>query len=839
MDEQQAKDESSGEAGRVVRPRRRHATRFVLWMMVSFPTFLLLLLLAALYVTHRPLPAPRWAIERMELGINEALAGSMQVHLGGAELVVTDGVAPRMRFLDVEIIGPRGQVRALLPEARLTLSRAALADFRIEVEAVRISGASLALRRLEDGTLDIAFGSEDAAFRAATPESLAQALTAFKQAFDAPALAALQRIDAEGMQIRLDDARNGKVWQVSAGRLSLKQDAARLAVTLSFDIGEQERMPSSVALSLNTRKHSNEASFGVAIAAVPARDVALQSPALAWLGVLDVPISGSLRSGIDASGAIGQLDARLEIGAGALNPVAGVPPVAIQGGSVHLTYNPADERVSFAELAIDSRALRLRGAGSAQLRGFSGGLPQEVLAQLSVVDLRVDPEGLFETPVQFVEGALDLRLRLDPFTLDIGQLQLSYGQDQISTSGRVAAAADGWHVALDFGTGHITQQRMLALWPLAVVAKTRNWLVENVATGELRDVRAALRLEPGAEPQLALGYGFEGAEVRILGTLPPLLDVSGYATIEGNRHALTVERGHLVAPTGGRIDVADTVLVVPDIRMRPAPAEIRLHTQSTIPAAMSLLDQEPFRFMSKAGLATDFAEGEARAETVLQMALQKELKAEDVRFRVTADLSDVRSDVLVKGRPLRADHLRLTADATGIEIAGRGTLSGVGFDASWVQRFGAEHAAASQVTGEIDLSEAGLAALGITLPRGTISGSGTGQMVLDIQRGAPTRFDLASDLQGMTLAIPSVGWRKAANEVGSFEISGTLGAPSTVERLALSAAGLEASGALTLTPEGKLASANFDAVVLDDWFEGAAVLRAQGAGNPMAIELSG
>jgi len=481
----------------------------------------------------------------------------------------------------------------------------------------------------------------------------------------------------------------------------------------------------------------------------------------------------------------------------------------------------------------------LRGAGSAQLRGFSGGLPQEVLAQLSVVDLRVDPEGLFETPVQFVEGALDLRLRLDPFTMEIGQLQLSNGPDRISASGRIAAATDGWHVELDFGAGHITQQRMLALWPLAVVAKTRSWLAENVATGELRDVRAALRLEPGTEPQLALGYGFEGAEVRILGTLPPLLDVSGYATIEGNRHALTVERGHLVAPTGGRIDVADTVLVVPDIRMRPAPAEIRLHTQSTIPAAMSLLDQEPFGFMTKAGLATDFAEGEARAETVLQMALKNELKAEDVRFRVTADLSDVRSDVLVPGRPLRADHLRLSADATGIEIAGRGTLSGVGFDATWAQRFGTEHAAASQLRGDIELSEAGLATLGVTLPRGTIGGSGTGQLVLGIQREAPIRFELTSDLQGLTLAIPSVGWRKTATEVGSFAISGTLGKPATVERISLAAAGLEGSGALTLSPDGKLDNASFAPVVLNDWFEGAVMLRAQGANNPMAIELSG
>ena len=837
---QDAEQHDPGKAAPRAAPRRRRGARFGLWLLFSLPTFALLLSLAALYVTHQPLPAPRWVITRLEDRANQALGGVFQLHLrGGAELVVTNGLVPRLRLLRVEIAGPDGRLLALLPEARFTLSRSALAERRIVVQTVRLDGASLALRRLADGSLDVAFGGDEAALSAATPESLAQALAAFKRVFETPALAGLQRIEAGGLQIRLDDARNDKVWQVSAGRLVLTQDETRLAVTLGFDIGEAERMPSSVALSLNTRKGRNEASFGAAITAVPARDLALQSPALAWLGVLDVPISGSLRSGIDASGAVGQLDARLEIGAGSLNPVAGVAPVAIRGGSAHLTYDPAAERVTFTELRLDSRALRLRGSGSALLRGFRGGLPDEVLAQLAVVDLRVDPEGLFETPVQFVEGALDLRLRLDPFTLEIGQMQLSDGRDPISASGRIAATAQGWHVALDLGAGRITQGRLLALWPVSVVPKTRRWLAENVATGELRDARAALRLQPGAEPQLALGYAFDGAEVRVLDSLPPLLDASGFATIEGNRHSLTVERGHVVAPAGGRIDIADTVLVVPDIRMRPAPAEIRLRTLSTIPAALSLLDQQPFGIMTRAGLGTDFAEGTARAETVMQMPLQKGVKPDEVRFRVTAELTDVRSDVLVPGRTLRAPSLTLAADATGIEISGKGTLSGVAFDAAWRQDFGPEAQGISRIDATIAIDETALAALGVVLPSGTISGRGEGQLALDIRRGAPIRFDLASDLRGIGLAIPAVGWRKPADQGGSFAISGNLGAPPAIDQLHLVAAGLDAAGTLALSPAGALTEARFEAVTLGDWFEGAAVLRAQGDGGPMAIELSG
>src|SRR5690606_26164428 len=168
---------------------------------------------------------------------------------------------------------------------------------------------------------------------------------------------------------------------------------------------------------------------------------------------------------------------------------------------------------------------------------------------------------------------------------------------------------------LDVAIDAITSRRLVALWPVAAVPNTRNWIAENVATGELFDVSVALRLRPGAEPVLSLGYDFRGAEVRFLKTLPPVRNGSGHATIDGNAYSLVVERGHVVAPSGGEIDVTGSVVKVPDIRVVPAIAEIRLLTDSTITAALSLLDQPPFGFLTKAGQPVDLAEGHARLKT--------------------------------------------------------------------------------------------------------------------------------------------------------------------------------------------------------------------------------
>ena len=818
-------------------PHRRRRARFGLWLLLALPLSALALVLGMLYVTHQTLPAPGWLVARIEARANAALAGALQLDFaGGAELVVPDTLVPRLRFLDVVVAAADGRRLAVLPEVRLVLERDALLRGQVQVQALRIDGASLELHRLADGSLDVALGGAPA-LSAARAETLVQALEAFKQVFATPALERLQRIEADGLAIRLDDARLGKVWQVSAGSLTLTQSGARLAVALGFDIGATDQKPSSVALSLTTRKGSAESSFGAAVTALPARDLALQSPALAWLAVLDAPISGSLRSGIDAAGTVGQLDARLEIGAGALSPVPGAAPVPLRGGNLHFTFDPGTARVTFSELAFDSRALRLRATGSAMLQDFAVGLPQVVLAQVAISNLRVAPDGLFENPVTFVQGAADLRLRLDPFTLDLGQVQLIDNDQRISASGQIAAREEGWRLALDLGIGRISRDRMMALWPVELQPRTRDWLAENVATGELRDVKAALRLVPGAEPQLALAYAFEGAEVRVLDSLPPVRDGAGYATIEGNTHALTVERGHVLAPAGGRIDVSDTVMVVPDIRIRPAPAEVRLRSRSSIAAALSLLDQPPFRFMSKAGMATDIAEGTAEAETVLRLILKNKLNPDEVGYRVDARLRDVRSQLIVPGRQLEAAELRLTADPTGMQISGAGTLSGVAFDAEWSLGFGPAATGGASLRAEVPITPQSLAAFGVVLPQGAIDGAGQGQLVMRLPRGAPAQFSLTSDMAGLALRIPELDWRKPAADGGSLTVTGELRDPPRIERFELAAAGLAARGSVTLAAGGALDQAAFPEVTLGSWFTGAVRLLGQGPNRPVAVEV--
>ena len=233
---------------------------------------------------------------------------------------------------------------------------------------------------------------------------------------------------------------------------------------------------------------------------IAAADLAAQAAPLAFLKVLEAPISGQIFSTLDTAGGLASLEARLAIAAGNLPPSATTKPVPFEEAGLFFSYDPARQRIDLRELTVRSASLRLSATGQAYLSGgghlpgVASGLPDRVLAQIRFSRVTFDPVGVFDAPVVFDRGALDLRLRLNPFTLDIGQLALQQEGRRLLVSGAVSAQPAGWSVGLDLALDSITRDDLLRLWPDTLVVKTRLWIAENVQRGELANLRAALRL---------------------------------------------------------------------------------------------------------------------------------------------------------------------------------------------------------------------------------------------------------------------------------------------------------------------------------------------------------
>ncbi|MDW4548120.1 hypothetical protein R5H32_02010, partial [Defluviimonas sp. D31] len=811
-------------------PRRRRAGA---WLILGLALVAVLLSVAVLGLTGRVVPAPAWAVERIEARANRVLAGKVSARILNVELLVDEGFAPHVRLSGVELFSPRGDRIAVLPEVTTTLWAEPLLSGRIEPRALALGGTRIALRRLVDGSLDVDVGAGAAAGSAAlSPEAL---LDGIDQLFSLPVLKDIETVTVDGMEVEFEDLRAGRVWRASDGFLTFEQDAKRIEIDLSIGLAEGSGPAALAKIGLISDKRSPAASLTAEITDISARDLAAQSPALAWLGALDAPISGSIRSEVDAEGRVGLLRSTLVIGAGALRPTADTKPVGFERVRLDMAYDPERAALNLADVEIDGPALRVRASVKAWLKDMEEGLPQTLIGQVAISELKADPEGVFADPVTISQGAMDFRLRLDPFTFDLGQLVLVDEGGKISARGRAAAEPEGWAVSADVTVDAIESERLMALWPVAAVPKTRAWLKENVATSMLSEVKSAFRLRPGHEPHFTLGWEYSDTEVRILKTLPPIENGAGHASINDYTYTLVVDRGHVSAPEGGEIDVAGSVMEIPDLRIKPSPSRFTLRTESTITAALSLLDQPPFLFLTKAGRPVDLAEGRARIETVLYLVLMRRINPADVDYKVSGTLSNVRSDKLAPGRVLMAGSLDLTASRAGMAISGPATFSGVPVEMTWRQNFGPEHRGKSRVEGTVELSPRALEAFAIALPPGSVRGSGAGRMSIDFERGKPAEFEFVSDLEGLALGIPPIGWSKPAERSGRLMLRGRLGQPVDVDRMEFEAAGLKVAGDIALKPNGGLDAVRLGTARLGDWFDGRLELRGRGKGAPVGV----
>ncbi|MCX8224680.1 MAG: hypothetical protein OTI35_01295 [Sulfitobacter sp.] len=813
-----------------------------LWQATKWSLLFIVLCVAAvagtaLYMIRSPIVVPQWAEARIEARLAQDLPQA-RVSFGEMVLSVDEGWRPRIRLQDVLIATPTGAEQAAFREVRASFSTRALLEGQIKLRDLALSGIVADLRRDKDGRVALRASDSQAPVerRAAT---MPQLIGQLDEALLLPALSRLRSIDVRALTLSYTDLRSSRAWTADGGRLRLNRDGDTLRISADLAVLGGGANVATLAANYTSTLGDTAAQFGVTFDGVDAADIAVQSPAFAWLNVLRASISGSVRSSIDEDGGFEPLNATLQIGSGVVQPNANATPIPFDGVRSYFSYHPDQKLLQFDELSVQSQWVSGRIEGEATIGELKNGKLSDLTAQIRLRDLVANPADVYAQPISIDGADLDLQITLNPFHLSLGRMDINDADTTLNVSGALTAGPDGWQVALDAGLNEISPERVLELWPENAKIKTRKWVAENVYAGTLKNVDVAFRLKPNAPPQTYLAFDFLGAEARFLRTMPNISKANGHASLLKNRFVASVDSGQITAPEGGEITISASSFIMPDVTIKDTPPGIvRLNTQSSITSVLSLLNLPPLSVMDKANQPVTLAQGTVDLSGTISFPMKKGSDPKLTIFDISGDLLDLHSDVLVKDRSLAADKMSVVVSNSNITIKGQGNIDGVAFDGGWSQPLG-RPGAPSEVRADIVLDQNTLDTFKIKLPPGSVSGKGRAWFALDLAKGRTPSFSITSDLKGVRLNVPQLGWEKPASATGALTVAGKLGPVPQVDLIEAQAAGLTAKGSVKLATGGTLERVRFDTLTVGNWFNMPVDLLGQGAGKPVQVVVRG
>ncbi len=754
----------------------------------------------------------------------------MQVDLGAVELVIEDNWDPRLRFRHVVIHTPQFQGRMEFEKVETRLAIGSLFEGLIAPREIQVSGVFLQVVRRRDGAFNISVGDTNGGEDTLGADT---ELSSFGEQVEAvlerPALQYLKSFEITDASLRLEDLREGRGWLVDGARIGLRRNGDDVAISTQMSVLGGRSYASFVEGFFNTKFGTPAAQFGMKFTDVPAEDIAAQSAATSWLSVLRAPISGSMRAELDQNGELGAVSAALRADAGWLQPNEDVRPIPFDGFSSYLAYDPEKAAISFDELSFESDWIKASASGQAHLREMELGLPNEILWQLEIAKLEANPKLLDDVPVTLTRSFADVRLRLDPFELDLGQLVLNQSGRQLQLDGHLKVAGPHWDYALDGHMDGVDPETVLSVWPDQAKPKLRKWIDENIYEATLEEINLAIRSRQADPPDVYADFQFYDATVKAMKTMPPVENGSGYAVFANNQFRVAVEGGHVTADKGGDVDVSGTGFIVENTRLKQSPAHVMLHTESSVTAVLSLLDRDPLNLFSKADLPVDLAEGQADLSGDIRFVMKDKLPIEEVRYSVGGRLQDVVSSHFIPDKEMRAD-LTVLANNERVDLRGTGRLGALPAKAHWFALMGPEHVGKSWLSGTAELSALAVEEFAIGLTEGTVSGQGVANYEITFEKDVVPVLKLSSDLTGVVLDVPPLGWRKAASESGELRAQITLGELPSVDAISLEAPGLSTQGSVTIGEEGGLGVARLDRIEIGNWLQGSGEVRGRGQG---------
>jgi hypothetical protein len=402
--------------------------------------------------------------------------------------------------------------------------------------------------------------------------------------------------------------------------------------------------------------------------------------------------------------------------------------------------------------------------------------------------------------------SLTLRGRYGVDSEDLTLDELVLGMPTTSVTLRGTARDLGGAAAIDgsVAIASLPIDDLRKYWPPEFGANARRWILANMSQGVIRDASArfsAQRVDGALDIDQVEGQlSVENTRIRYIRAQPRVEQVSGSVRFDNQHFDIAVHGGRL---RGLKVDSAQ--LTISGLAARDQAMAMQLAVSGPVAELLALLDQPPFGYVRRFGVAPRSIGGDLTAQASLRFPLIDRLTFDEVALSATASVEGLGVPKAVRDFDLTDGRFDVNLDKAGMGWIGTAQIGGVPAAVTWDERFERPVPYRRRYSLTATVTDAQRRALGLELADYVDGPVGVTATYTE-QGDRRSRLVGDLDFRDAALTIDDLGWTKPAGQptTGRLEAGLSEGRLATLERADLTGGGITVRTSGAFGAQGRL-----------------------------------
>lgn len=384
----------------------------------------------------------------------------------------------------------------------------------------------------------------------------------------------------------------------------------------------------------------------------------------------------------------------------------------------------------------------------------------------------------------------------------------------------------------DMPTGEAKQ-----FWPWFAASGAREWTLQNVFGGRVRESSLHLDVPPGrlgngvplSDEEVSGRFVLENTRFDIAGDIPPVRDGAGWVEFSGTDVTIGLSAGTVYMPSGRTVEAGSGRLAILAVHRKPRIGKLEIEVRGAAAAMVELASYQPIDASRFHDLSPGDVSGTAQGQITADIPLQAGVPADRLAWRVALDFTNLSIAKPFEGQNLSNANGWLLVEPEKAEFSAEARLNDVPGQLHILEPLGG--ATLKRVRHvEMQVDDATRQRL---FPGLQVLVSGPLGVVYDELPDGRKQVQLS--LQAAQLAVPWIGWKKTGGTAAAASFF--LEEEGKVVRLSdfrLEGDGFSLRGQIELEG-GLLREARLDAVRLNPGDDFAAIIRRAGDGYSISV----